>query len=69
MTGIEKIVGTSHENLREYEWPTPKSAQSYFLSPAAPPRGSVRLRAGRIVGRDEIDKKWNETVAELREAF
>lgn len=48
-----------------YDWPTPSSADAYFVAPGAHLRGSVRLCDNRIVGSDEMQQRWDESVAEV----
>lgn len=53
-------------SILDYDWPTPSSADAYFIAPGAAVRGSVRFCDNRIVGSDEVQKNWKRDVAEVQ---
>jgi len=69
MNPIEKLVGVTEREVQEREWPTKDRAEDFFWSEYVPLRGSVRLAAGRIIGRDEVAKRWHTLSVSLLKRF
>ena len=66
MDVIEKIAGETEKELREHEWESKDSLQDFAWPEGAALRGSIRLAAGLITGRDEIKAEWQEVSTSLR---
>lgn len=67
MENFKDLEGQSIRGILNYDWPTPDGRESYFAAPGAALRGSIRLCDNRIVGSEEVQKEWEENVAEAQE--
>ena len=55
-----RITGLTEAQLREREFRAAASKRDVFIVPGVPLRGSIRLQAGMIVDRDDVEAKLAE---------
>lgn len=66
MNVIEKLSGETEEELREHEWQSKDAIEDYTWPQGVALRGSVRLAAGLMMGRKEIQREWQSVSSSLR---
>ena len=67
MNAIEKIVGEAEDQIFAHEWPSKDELKDFVLPENLALRGSVRLAAGLITDRKEVDQEWRRVTKALLE--